>query len=147
MVDTTDLKEVPSKIEEVVHKALTTEAPLLTVRNHRQLCGAGAASRTFCLVLVDMTSTKQISEVVGDLAKSRTDYAKELAEIRDADESGEGAPAEDNFRIQAVRVMTGSSRFPSAPFGVSSEFYTAWTAVGREPMFLLEVDTQRAAPV
>lgn len=142
---TDDLKELPAKIEEMVQKAMSTEAPHLTVRNHRQLCGAGTASRTYCLVMVDMTANEKITQVLGDVAASRTEYAKELAEMREAE--SDTTTEEEPFRIQAVRVMTGTSRFPSQPVAVSRDFYTAWAEVGRAPMFLVELETQRVSAV
>jgi len=145
IASTPDLKEFPAKIEEVVQQALSSEAPLLTVRNHRQLCQAGSASRTFCLVLVDMHDSTQLAQVLQDVATARTEYAKELAELKDS-EDGESSQ-EEPFRIQPVRVMTGTSRFPSQPVAVSPDFYTAWTEVGRAPMFLVELETQRVSAV
>jgi len=145
IASTEDLKELPAKIEEVVQKAMSAEAPHLTVRNHRQLCGAGTASRTFCLILVDMTSPQQITKVLEEVAASRADYSKELAEVREGE--SDTAPEEEPFRIQTVRVMTGTSRFPSEPVAVSRDFYTAWAEVGHAPMFLVELETQRVAAV
>jgi len=145
IASTPDLKEFPAKIEEVVQQALSSEAPLLTVRNHRQLCQAGSASRTFCLVLVDMYDNTQLAQVLQDVAMARTEYAKELAELKDSDD-GESTQ-EEPFRIQPVRVMTGTSRFPSQPVAVSPDFYTAWKEVGRAPMFLVELETKRVSAV
>lgn len=145
IASTEDIKEFPDKIEEIVQKAIATEAPPLTVRNHRQLCGAGTASRTFCLILVDMTSTASVAKVIEDVASSRSDYAKELQEIQESEDGGN--PQEEAFRIQPVRVMTGTSRFPSQPVAVGSDFHTAWAQVGYSPMFLIEIDSGRVAPV
>merc|ERR1719231_2219117 len=89
MMSTTDLKELPSLLQDTIEKALVVEAPQLTVRNHRQLCGAGAASRTFCLVLVDMPDGPQLQKVLEDLAASRAEHAKELSELREAAEASE----------------------------------------------------------
>jgi len=145
ITSTTDLKALPAKIEEVVQKAVMAEAPHLTVRNHRQLCGAGSASRTFCLVLVDMTSKTQIDKVLSDVAASRAEYSQELKENREAE--GSEAVEEEPFRIQAVRVMTGTSRFPSQPVAVTNDFYTMWAEVKYAPMFLVELETQRVSAV
>lgn len=139
-----DVKSVPESVEAVVYSALGKEAPLLTVRNHGQICGAGAASRTFCLILVDMPDRAEVTKVLEELARSREEYNKELAEQQ---ESGEDGTTEEPFNIQAVRVMTGSSRIPGQPFGPDGEFYTAWNEVGRSQMFVVEMETQRVAPV
>jgi len=145
IASTFDLKDLPAKVEEVIQKSMNAEAPSLTVRNHRQLCSAGSASRTFCLILVDMTSQQQITKVLEDVKASRTEYSKELAEMREAE--GDSSTEEEPFQIQAVRVMTGTSRFPSQPVAVSPDFYTAWAEVGHAPMFLVELETQRVAAV
>lgn len=144
VASTDDLKELPSKFEEVVQRALSTAAPHLTVRNHRQLCEAGKASRTFCLVLVDMPGSNQVDQVLQDVATSVAEYAKELAEMKDADSE---AAEEEPFRIQPVRVMTGTSRYPSQPVAVGRDFYTAWAEVGYAPMFLIELETKRVSAV
>jgi len=144
IASTLDLKEFPAKVEEIVQKVLSSEAPHLTVRSHRQLCGAGSASRTFCMFLVDMPD-QEVTKVLADVAKSRVEYAQEVAEAKEAEE--EGAVADEPFRIQAVRVMTSTSRSPSGPVAVSGGFSTAWAEVGRAPVFLVELDSQRVAPV
>jgi hypothetical protein len=142
------LQDFPAKIEEVVSKAMSTEAPHLTVRNHRQLCGAGHASRTFCLFIVDETSQDKVNKVIEALVSSRAEYSKELAEMKEAEEGGsEETTAEEPFRIQPVRVMTGTSRWPSQPVAVRADFHTAWAEVGYAPMFLLELETKRVAAV
>jgi len=146
---TSDLKEFPEEIEKVIQSTITVEAPHLTARNHRQLCAAGAASRTFCLLLVDM-SNEQVAKALVEVATSGVDYAKELAETREAEGAEEGtvtASTDEAFRIQAVRVTTSTSRFPGQPVAPGSEFYTAWAEVGHAPMFLVELDTQRVAAV
>jgi len=143
-LSTDDLKELPGKIEEVVQQALSSEAPHLTVRNHRQLCGAGIASRTYCLILVDMPNNVDVSKVLQEVSASRAEYAKELAELKDAE--SEQQP-DEAFRIQAVRVMTSTSRFPSQPVAVSGDFYAAWAEVSYAPMFVVELETQRVSAV
>lgn len=137
-----DLKELPSQIEEVIQEALAVQAPLLTVRNHRQLCEAGSESRTFCLVLTDTYET-QVSQVLADLASSRSAYAKEVQEMRDAEQE----VTEEPFRIQVVRVSTSTSRLPSKPVSVAPAFYAAWAEVQKSQMFMVELDTQRVTEV
>lgn len=146
---TDDARELGAKIEEVLQHGMGAEAAHLTVRNHQQLCGTGSAARTFCLFLVDMPDNKQVAKVLEDLATSRSDHAKEIAAEADAEGGGadEERTSEEPFRIQAVRVMTGTSRFPSQPVAVGRDFYTAWAEVNRSPMFLVELETQRVAAV
>jgi len=145
---TDDLSEFPEEMEKVIQSHITVEAPHLTARNHKQLCAAGAASRTFCLLLVDM-SNEQVAKALKEVATSAVDYAKELAENREAEgvEEGSTPNVDEAFRIQAVQVTTSTSRFPGQPVAPGSEFFTAWAEVGHAPMFLVELDTQRVAAV
>jgi len=100
---------------------------------------------------VDMPDGKQLEKVLEDLAASRSEYARELSELKDSmdseEGSPEGAPTEEPFRIQAVRVATSTSRIPSQPVGVGSAFNTAWKEAGYAPIFLLELETKRIAAV
>jgi len=143
-VSTDDLKELPAKMETVVGQALMADAPYLTVRNHRQLCGA-TTSRKFCLVMVDMPNGKELNKVLEEVAASRAEYAKELADMKD-NADGE-QQVDEPFTIQAVRVTTSTSRWPSQPVSVGSSFNTAWAEVGYAQMFVVEVETQRVAAV
>lgn len=138
-----DLKELPARIEEVVQEAMASQAPQLTLRNHRQLCGAGAASRTFCLVLVDMTDESKVSQVLADLASSHAAYTKEVQEMKDADQE----VTEEPFRIQVVRVSTSTARLPSRPVAVAPAFYSTWAEVNKASMFMVELETQRVTEV
>jgi hypothetical protein len=143
MKSTEDLKELPAQIEEVIQAAMAAQAPQLTVRNHRQLCEAGSESRTFCLVLTDISDDSQISQVLTDVASSHSAYAKEVQEMKDAEQE----VTEEPFRIQVVRVSTSTSRVPSRPVAVAPPFYAAWAEVNKAPMFMVELETQRVTEV
>lgn len=142
MSSTSDLKEVPALMEEVIEKAVSGSAPHLTVRNHRQLCEARNDRRTYCLVLVDATDAAA-DKALAELNESRISYAQEIAELKEAGEES----VEEPFHVQAVRVMTSSSRLPWMPVAAGPSFKSLWAEVGRSKAFVMELDTQRVTAV
>lgn len=139
---TRDLKEVPSLLEETLDWVISGLAPHMTVRNHRQLCEAGE-TRKFCLVLVDVVDDAALSKALDELNSSRVSYAQELNELKESEEG----TSEELFQVQAVRVMTRSSRLPWLPVAAGPAFHALWAEVGRNKAFVLELETQRVAAV
>jgi len=139
---TKELKEVPGLLEETLDWVISGLAPHMTVRNHRQLCEAGE-TRKFCLVLVDVVDDSVLGKALDELNSSRVAYAQELQELKESEEG----TSEELFQVQAVRVMTRSSRLPWLPVAAGPAFPTLWSEVGRTKAFVLELETQRVAAV
>jgi len=140
------LESVPTALQEIIGKTLGNLAPFISVRNHRQLCGAGGVGhsvRTYCLVIVDQTDDR-VEQLLKELQSSRSAYADELKELAD---SGEGG-TEEPFHIQAARISTASARWPSQPKKADHPMFAAtWGEAEYAPAFLIELETRRIAAV
>jgi len=144
-----DEHELVSAARSAIARVMGNRAPYVTVQNYQRLCGAGVlgeAVRTFCLVLVDQ-SDEQAAAAVKHVKQSSAAYAQELNEIREASDSGEDV-VEENFHIQTVRITTAPSRFPwQPPTAKDFGFRQFWGELGNPPIFVLELDALRVAPL
>jgi len=125
------------------------QAPPVTVRNHQQLCGAsslGNAMRTFCVVLVD-ASESVLAGALKDLNTSRATYSQEVQDLKSSEEDADAEAEEAPFHIQPVRISTRSSRWPWQPAAAGPSFRALWSEAKWAPAFVLELETQRIAPV
>eukprot|EP00929_Paragymnodinium_shiwhaense_P059783 TRINITY_DN29918_c0_g1_i1.p1 TRINITY_DN29918_c0_g1~~TRINITY_DN29918_c0_g1_i1.p1 ORF type:complete len:804 (+),score=232.23 TRINITY_DN29918_c0_g1_i1:75-2486(+) len=155
-----DLEHLPGAVAEHIAAVSEQRVPLLTVRNHQQLCGTstfGRAARRYCLFVVDVADgSPQIAKILAELESSRETYAQEMAELAAAEGGGDG-DAEDGeeggssgvepLQIQPVRVFTGTSRWPWQPPGVGSGFSALWSEAKHAQVFLLEMETRRIAAI
>jgi len=139
-----DIKDVPGTVQEIVKRAISSQAPHVTVRNYQQLCsvgGLGQAARTFCLFLVDAEENQAI-KALEELNASRTAYAQEVLELKSS-----GEDTEELFHVQPVRISTRTSRWPWRPAGASSGFSSVWAEAKKASAFVFELETRRIAAV
>jgi hypothetical protein len=148
-----DIDDMPRVIQEHISQAASEKVPLITVRNHQQLCGAsghvGTVSRNYCLMLVGAPKDGDVAaKALKELAASRVAYAQELVDMASADDAGgsEETPSE-MLHIQPVRLTIGTPRWPWQEPGAGSTFSAIWHEAQRASMFVIELETKRIAAV
>lgn len=143
-----DMKEIVNALKPAIERVVSSQVPVVTLRNHQQLCGTGSlhSKRSFCLMLVDTTDKQSMASVVSDLNVSLSSYHQELLELGEAAEEGE-EQTEEQLHIQPVRIMTSSSRLPWQPAGASAPFFPVWSEANKAQAFLVELETRRIAAV
>lgn len=140
-----DSDELPGKLQDAMKQLAREHAPLVTVRNLWQLCGADAAAsaRTFCLVLVNSDAAAEV-KALADVNASHVAYTQELQDLK---ASGDEV-TEEAFHVQPVQVSTHSSRWPWNPAAADHPvFHSVWEAAGFAPAFVMELETRRVAGV
>lgn len=141
-----DVDMVAGAMQELVAKAMTSQAPSVTVRNYQQLCGAHV-TRTICLFLVDQDASR-VRSALEELNASRVSYAQEVQELRASDEgSSDEESTEEKLNIQIVRVTTSSSRLPWNPVAVGNAFESIWAQADHSRAFAFELDGRRFAAI
>eukprot|EP00747_Dinoflagellata_sp_TGD_P183719 gnl/TRDRNA2_/TRDRNA2_38817_c0_seq1.p1 gnl/TRDRNA2_/TRDRNA2_38817_c0~~gnl/TRDRNA2_/TRDRNA2_38817_c0_seq1.p1 ORF type:complete len:688 (+),score=198.04 gnl/TRDRNA2_/TRDRNA2_38817_c0_seq1:104-2167(+) len=117
--------------------------PVLDARTAELMCRSLATRRVYCLVLLD-PSEQEVVQVFEQLKDSRTQYMKEVAEIREG--GGTVGEEEDNFVVSAVRLykqprgLQASVAMCRAPAFDKLETVTEGSSA-----MLLDLDTGRVA--
>jgi len=133
-------EKLGTTMQGMIAKAMAEEAPFLTKRNHKQLCGNEGHGRKYCLVLVSL-SEAATAQALEDLAASKAAYAQESLEG-----GSEEDPLED-LHIQPVRVQTWSNRMPWQTVAVGSAFSAVWAEAKYSQTFIVELESKRVAVV
>lgn len=136
----------PASEDDLVLQMLTfaeMAAPALTPRTAELLCRSPTIRRVYCLVLLDPPDTA-VKRAMEELQDSRTQYAKEVAEIRDG--GGEVTEEEDNFIVPAVRLFRRPRGLqPSISTCRAPKFNQIEQALNGSHAMLLDLDTGRIA--
>lgn len=141
--------EMVPLLEELISDGLSQEAPFVTVRNYHQICSSHAAeahddkppAKKYCLFLVD-SDASSTAKSLRELAASRAAYVQEVQELK-----ASGTDSEEVFRIQPIRISTGTSRFPWNPSGAGPAFYSLWYEAKKAFAFVVEMDSKKIAGV
>mmetsp|Transcript_60630 Transcript_60630/g.109256 ORF Transcript_60630/g.109256 Transcript_60630/m.109256 type:complete len:713 (-) Transcript_60630:122-2260(-) len=144
--ETKSIQGVLTAIEEILAEGIREQAPIATLRNYEQLCGATALGgdhfkSRYCLVLVD-SSSSDAAKSVAELKASREAYSNEVQEMINS-----GSDPEDPFSIQPVRVKTSGSRLPWNSAGAGNSFHAAWAEASKARAFVIEMETRRIGGV
>lgn len=118
-------------------------APALTPRTAELLCRSPTVRRVYCLVLLDPPDTA-VKRGMEELNDSRTQYAKEVQEIRDS--GGSVTDEEDNFIVPVARLFRRSRGLqPSISTCRAPKFQQIEDALEGANAMLLDLDTGRIA--
>jgi hypothetical protein len=120
-------------------------APALSPHSAELLCRSLAIKRVYCLVMID-PSDSAMPEAVQQLKDSRTQYLKEVSEIRES--GGDVGEEEDNFMVFPVRLFTQRKGLQPS---IATCHAPAWGQVEKNingaTAWLLDLDMTRLAPL